>query len=179
MFTKLAALVAAFTVLIISTPAQQSFSRSLGEAPALAGFKLGMSIEQTQAVLGSRFKIPKKKTGGGSFFQNFTGEQTPQSLSGVHALFLRFFDFKLYQIELFYEDAAKPNKLDEFIQTLSADLALPANWNIEHHRAAIDCGDFTVTADTTLNPHVELTDDAAYDAFKAKHEGEKKQKKKS
>ena len=177
MFTKLAVLVAALTVLIVSTPAQQPCSRSLGEAPALVGFRLGMSIEQTQTALGSRFKIPKKKTGEGSLFQNFSGEQPPANLSGVHALFLRFFDFKLFQIEIFYEESAKPNKLVEFTEALSTDFAMPpAAWTIEKGRAVLDCGDFTVTADTLLNPHVELTDDAAYNAFKAKREGEKKQK---
>lgn len=178
MFTKLAALIAAFTVLIIVTPAQQPCSRSLGEAPALAGFRLGMSIEDTQAVLGSRFKIPKKKTGEGSFFQNFEGEQPPASLSGVHALFLRFFDFKLFQIEIFYEDAAKPNRLHDLTQTLSTDLSVPPTaWTMEKGKATIDCGDFTLTADTILNPHAELTDDVAYEAFKAKHKGEKKRNK--
>ena len=181
MFRKSAAIAAALTVLIITTPAQQQpCSKTLGVAPALAGFRLGMSIEQTQEALGSRYKIPKKKTGEGSFFQNFEGEQPPSSLSGVHALFLRFFDFKLYQIELFYEDSAKPNKLDQLTQTLSADLALPpAGWTIQKGKAVMNCGDFILTADTLLNPHVELTDDALSKAFQAKQNETKNKNKKS
>ena len=181
MFIKSAAIAAALTVLITATPAQQQpCSKSLGEAPALAGFRLGMSIEQTQTALGSRYKIPKKKTGEGSFFQNFEGEQPPADLSGVHALFLRYFDFKLYQIELFYEDAAKPNKLDELTQTLATDLALPpAAWTVQRGKATMNCGDFFLTADTLLNPHVELTDDALSKAFQAKQDEAKKKNKKS
>jgi hypothetical protein len=139
-----------------------------------------MSIEQTQESLGRRYKIPKKKTGEGSFFQNFEGEQPPADLSGVHALFLGYFDFKLYQIELFYEDTAKPSKLDDFTQTLSTDLALPpAAWTVERGKATMNCGDFILTADTLLNPHVELTDDALSKAFQAKQDESKKKNKKS
>ena len=179
MFGKLAFLCVTFTFLFATGIAQPPCGRSIAESPSLAGFRLGMSIDETQAALGSKYKIPKKKTGEGSYFEDFAKAPAVGDLSGVHALFLRFFNFKLYQIEIFYEDPAKPKKLEEFTQSLSSNLDLPPDaWHFKNQRAEINCGDFAVTADTLLNPHVELTDDAAYKQFQEKQQEDKKKARK-
>jgi hypothetical protein len=150
----------------------------LSEAPAIFGLRLGLSFEGVQAALPT-IKIKPKKNGEGSFFQNFVEQPAPPNLAGVRALFLRFFNNKVYQIEIFYDDKDRAIKLEDFTNQLSTDLNMPTEaWTIKNGQAKIDCGDFLVTADTVLNRHIELTDDAARAEFMKKQQKEKGAKKK-
>jgi len=176
---KLAAMIAMISFMGAASLAQEPCNISLNDAPEVFGLKLGMPFEQLQAVLGKNLKIKPKKTGEGSFFQNFIDQPAPSNLAGVRALFLRFFNNKVYQIEIFYEDEDKTTKLEDFLSRLSTDLHLPATaWKSKNGRAEMNCGDFLLIADNILNPHIELTDDAAFTAFKTKKQEEKGSKKK-
>src|SRR5258708_1777719 len=110
---KLAVMIAVIFCLYAVSVAQAPCNISLKDAPAVFGLKLGMSLEQVQAVFGKDLKIKPKKSGEGSFFQNFIDQRAPSSLAGVRALFLRFFKNKVYQIEIFYEDKDKTTKLED------------------------------------------------------------------
>jgi hypothetical protein len=81
---------------------------------------------------------------------------------GVRALYLRFLDGRLYQIEIFYEERADVPTLESFVANLSVQMNFPADvsWKFEKSRARLDCGTFTLVADKPLNPRVELTDPA-------------------
>jgi len=180
MFTKSVLLCSAFILLNLAVSAQEPCNKSLNEAPPLFGLRLGMSFAEAQAVLGRGIKLPRKKSGEGSFFQNFIDQPAPGNLTGVRALFLRLFNHRIYQIEIFYEDGGQSVKLEDFINRLSATLPLPASaWTFEKGQAIMDCGSFTARADTILNPHVELTDNAASAEFQKKREDGRKKKKKS
>jgi hypothetical protein len=134
---------------------------ALPDAPKLLGLRLGMSPAEVQKVFGRDLKIKVKTSGDRTFFQNYIEKQPPASLRDVRALYLRFLDGALYQIEIFYAERAKAPMLETFAANLSAQMNFPADaWQFEKGRATIDCGAFTVVADKPLNPRVELTDAA-------------------
>lgn len=130
------------------------------EAPALFNLRLGMLPEDVQIVFGRDLKIKIKKNGNKVFFQNFIKDPAPPVLNGVRALYLRFFDRRLYAVEIFYEDKPEIKTVEDFTNYLSASLKLPNSWRDERGRQTINCADFTVAADKILNPRVELIDNA-------------------
>jgi hypothetical protein len=134
----------------------------LADAPRLHGLSLGMSPAEVQGVFGTDLKIKVKTNGDRGFFQNYIGKQAPASLSGIRALYLRFLDGRLYQIEIFYEERADVPTLEAFAANLSSQMQFPANanWRLAKNKAVIHCGAFTLIADKPLNPRVELTDTA-------------------
>ena len=87
----------------------------------------------------------------------------------MRALYLRFFDGKLFQIEIFYESLATATPtLSDFTAQLSAQTNLASSlWTSEQNRAVIVCDGFSIVADNVLNPRVELTDEAARVLFDA------------
>jgi hypothetical protein len=141
--------------------AQDSKVCALTSAPRLEGLSLGMSPAEVQGVFGRSLKIKVKADGDRVFFQNYIGKKAPASLSGVRALYLRFLDGRLYQIEIFYEERADAPTLEAFAAELSARLNLPAaDWQFVKNKAVIDCGALTLVADKPVDPRVELTDAA-------------------
>ncbi|HLM02374.1 MAG TPA: hypothetical protein VK400_15085, partial [Pyrinomonadaceae bacterium] len=111
---------------------QQTACRSAAakDAPGLFGLKLEMSPVAARSVLGKGLKIKNKRSGEYTFFENFIEKPAPVSLAGARAIYLRFFEGSLYQIEIFYADetrdgAAAPQGLEKFINRQSAKLNLP------------------------------------------------------
>lgn len=142
---------------ICSLPCAAQEICDLPNAPLL-GLRLGMSPEQARGVFGRDLKVKVKKKGQRTFFQNFIAKPAPDSLRGVRAIYLRFLDGGLYQIEIFYENPADAQTLENFTGNFSAQTNLPA-WKIENGRAEIICGEFSIVADRVLNPRIELTDE--------------------
>jgi len=138
--------------------AQEKCGLGLKDAPPIFGLSLGMNPKQAQSVLGKKLKVKVKKEG--TFFQNFITKPPPAFLSGVRAVYLRFFNRQLYQIEIFYEADEERVNLDEFVGALSANLKLPrASWTESNKRFELDCAEFSLVADNVLNPRIELTDE--------------------
>jgi hypothetical protein len=129
------------------------------DAVRLQGLSLGMSPAEVQGIFGKDLKIKIKSTGDRSFFQNYINKAATGKLTGVRALYLRFLDGRLYQIEIFYEERADVPTLEAFAANIAAQIKMPAvNWQFVKNRALIECGAFTLVADKPLNPRVELTD---------------------
>ena len=129
-------------------------------APLLLNLKVGMSPEQAQSVFGRALKIKVKKKGERTFFQNYIKDPAPTPLVGVRALYLRFFDGELYQIEIFYERRENFNSLDETMNRLAEQFAFPASvWKIEYDRAEINCSEISLITDYVLNPRIQLTNE--------------------
>jgi len=147
---------------VICAMGQDSPSCAPAESVRLHGLSLGMSPAEVRGVFGKDLKIKVKSGGDRSFFQNYIGKDAPAKLAGIRALYLRFLDGRLYQIEIFYEERAAVPTLEAFIDSLSAQLKFPPNlnWQFVKNKALIDCAAFTLIADKTLNPRVELTDTA-------------------
>ena len=156
-------------LLAFSATAQDS-NCALTESPSLQGLSLGISPAEVQSVFGKDLKIKIKQSGDRSFFQNYIGKTAPAKLNDVRALYLRFLDGKLYQIEIFYEDRSDVPTLEVFAANLSAQIKFPsaASWQFVKNKAVIDCGAFTLVAEKLLNPRIELTDTAKFNEAKAR-----------
>ena len=129
-------------------------------APLLLNLRVGMSPEQARAVFGKALKVKAKSRGEHTFFQNYIKKKPPELLRGVRALYLRFFDNRLYQIEVFYESRPDLSNLETTVGELSAQLNLPvADWRRNYDQSEIKCGEFALIADFVLNPRVQLTDE--------------------
>ena len=134
-----------------------------------------MSPDQTRNVFGKDLKIKIKKNGERTFFQNFIKKSAPVSLRGVRALYLRFFDRRLYQIEIFYEPRQDLRTLEDITNALSSQSNFPiSDWKIKNNRAAINCGEISLAADNILNPRIELTNETIRAKVKESREKDKK-----
>lgn len=139
----------------------------LPNAPKLLNLNLGMSVADVKNVFGKELNIKVKTKGDKSFFQNYIDKPAKNSLRGLRALYLRFLDGRLYQIEIFYENRADWPTLSDFTKALAAQMNFAEDvWQIKQNKALIDCGEFSVFANNVLNPHVEITNAADYAAIK-------------
>ncbi len=169
-------------LLILAVPgaAQEKCGLTVNDAPDFFGLKLGMTPARVKSVLGKSLKLKIKKEG--TFFQNFITKPPPLFLPNVRALYLRFFDYKLYQIEIFYQSVNKGAERDaqsllRFVDVLSANKNLPAGfWEDFNGRFRLNCAEFSLVADDVLNPRIELTDEAARARFEAEQERKNKKK---
>jgi hypothetical protein len=120
-----------------------------------------MTSAAARSVFGRDLKIKVKTNGDRVFFQNYIGKKAPRPLAGVRALYLRFLDGRLYQIEIFYDESANVPSLEAFTENLSARMNFPAaDWRFAGNKAVIDCGAFTLVADKPVDPRIVLTDTA-------------------
>jgi len=140
---------------------------------SLLGLRLGISPEQARSVFGKDLKVKVKKKGQRTFFQNFIDKPAPSSLNGVRAIYLRFFDGRLYQVEIFYENRSDLQTLENFVGNISAKNNLPA-WKIENGKAQIICSEFSMVADRVLNPRIELTNEVVRAQIDESREKDKK-----
>ena len=164
-------------VFIVAGTAQTNCEFNPKPAPLLLNLQTGMSPEQAQSVFSKALKIKIKKNGERTFFQNYIKKPAPESLRSVRALYLRFFDRKLYQIEIFYEPRNDLKTLAEIVNALSAQLNLPAaEWQIENKRAEIKCGANSLVADDVLNPRIESTDETIRAAVEQERQEDKEAK---
>jgi hypothetical protein len=179
---KIIALILLSLTFILPGQAQENCPFMTANSPSLLGLKLNMSPEQAQSVFGKDLKIKVKKNTEKRIFQNYIDKKPPASLAGVRALYLRFYNRRLYQIEVFYEERNDIKTLKDFTGSLSAVWNFPAaDWREEKRKAIINCGEFTIVADKILNPRVELTDEplrAQVEAEEAEKEKKEKNKKK-
>ena len=157
---KLLGLTILLLIFNASGAAQEICDLSSKTAPLLLNLQIGMSPENAQAIFGKALKIKIKKNGERTFFQNYIKKPAPESLRGVRALYLRFYDRKLYQVEIFYDLRVELNSLGEVVNLLSSQINLPiADWQTKNNRAEIKCGEISLVTDYILNPRIELTDE--------------------
>ena len=150
-------LILLFTVFIA---AQENCVLSPENAPSLFNLKLGNTPEQAKNILNGKFKIKNKRKGEYTFFQNFIKDEPPAVINGIRAFYLRFYDGRLYQIEFFYDEQNRLKTLEDFVDFQTSNLNLPPSfWNIKYGIAKIDCGGFSIQADSALNPRIEITDE--------------------
>jgi len=174
-FTKLAAAILFSLVFVIVGAAQENCQLEAKTAPPLLNLRIGMSPDEARSVFGKDLKIKIKKNGERTFFQNFIKKPAPVSLRGVRALYLRFFDRRLYQIEVFYEPRPDLKTLENIADALSSQLNFPnSDWKIENNRAEKICGETSLVADNVLNPRIELTDETVRAKIKEAREKDKK-----
>ncbi len=137
---------------------QEKCELTLTEAPNLHNLRLGMSASEAGRAVGLSVKV--KPDGQRTYFRNYIKSRAKGKLAGVRAIFLRFFDGRLYQIELFYEEGYRWQNLENLVEDYSAANNFSREfWRIEHGYAEADCGGFSLEADFILNPHIQITND--------------------
>jgi hypothetical protein len=140
----------------VSTYAQDNCLTNTSEI--LLNLQLGMTVEEVNRRF-SNLKIRIKTDDDYRFFQNYIDKKPPNNLTGVRALYLRFFEKKLYQIEIFYEENKYPADIKSFAEIVSTNLNLSADWKFAHRQAVYQCGESWLKIDYQLNPRIELTDE--------------------
>lgn len=156
-----------------SVAAQQTCP--LADSPAVYNLKLGMLPEQAQIAVGSKLKIKFKTTDEKVIFQNYIDNSPPPTLAGTRAIYLRFFDRRLYQIEIFYQENPAVKTLTDFTDSLAAKWNFPDSvWQREEIKSVINCGNFSVTAMKILNPKIEITDETVRARVEELREKDKK-----
>jgi len=140
--------------------AQENCQTELKDAPRFFNLRLGMTAPEVQNAVGKKLKVKVKKKGERTFFQNFIKKPPPNTLRGIRALYLRFFNGTLYQIEIFYEEKT------DWTTVASSAQFLPTNFNFAQsfqenaiNRIETKCTEFSLVADNVLNPRIELTND--------------------
>lgn len=153
--------------------AQENCDLNSKPAALLLNLKIGMSPEETQNIFGRDLKIKVKKNGERTIFQNYIKTPATNSLKGIRAIFLRFYDKKLYQLEIFYEPRTDLKTTEEIANLLASQLNFPAaQWQIKNKRAEIRCNNLWLLADNILNPRIQITDETV----RAKIEESRKKK---
>ena len=174
---KLICFISLTLLFVLPSAAQEVCQNGVENAPAPLGLQLRMSPEQAQARFGKALKISFKTRDEKVIFQNYIDKRAGGALAGVRALYLRFFDRRLYQIEVFYEEIPNVKTLENFTELLSANQNFSvANWSQIKNAAVIDCGSFKIIADKILNPRVEATDEAVRAEVEKLRETKKKKK---
>ena len=134
---------------------------TLGEKPTIEGLRLGMSASQVNEVIRGVGKVKIKKDGHYSFFKTKLKNKKRGRFVGLRSIFLRFYDKQLYQIEFFFHENRYSNEVGQFVSKFSKENAFPADiFTIEHGYAVAQCVGFSLRADTKLNPHITMTEDA-------------------
>lgn len=143
-----------------SARAQETCPQFTDTSEVLLNLRLGMTAQEVRNSFGGKLGIKTNKKGDYRFFQNYIKKNPPNNLGGVRAMYLRFFEQKLYQAEIFYEENKYPADIKNFSEIVSNQLNLPvADWKIAHRQAVFTCGENTLEIDYQLNPRVELTDE--------------------
>lgn len=134
---------------------------TLTEAPSLLSLRLGMTVSEVNAVTGKELKVKVKPDGERSFFKNWIKKEAKGSLAGMRAIYLRFFNGRLYQIELFYKEDHRWTDLDSMLSDYASDTGFGREfWKVKNGYAKAQCDGFSLEADRVLGAHFQLTDDA-------------------
>jgi hypothetical protein len=171
---KLSVIISVLLFAIISN-AQQKCELTLTQAPTLQNLKLEMSPSEANNALGKSLKVKVKPQGQQTFFKNYINKKAKGNLTGIRAIFLRFYEGKLYQIELFYEQDYRWQNLEDLLKDYSARNDFPVNfWQTEYGYASANCTGFSLNADYILNPHIQITNDATAEIVEVEREEKEK-----
>ena len=125
-------------VFAITANAQNNCEFLPANSPLLLNLRLGMSPAEVQTAFGKALKIKIKKNGERIFFQNYIKNPAPVPLKNIRTIYLRFFDRRLYQIEIFYEPRPDLPNLDTITRTFAEQLSFPVeNWQIKNSFAVV------------------------------------------
>lgn len=158
------------SILFLFSPAkaQEKCGLTVAESPALLNLKLGMSVSEVNSALGGGLKVKVKTEGERTYFKNWIKKPAKGSLAGLRAVFFSFFDGRLYQIELFYQDDYRWRDLESLLRDYSAENSFPyEHWRLKNGYAKAQCEGFSLDADRVLGAHIQITDDAVMERVEA------------
>jgi hypothetical protein len=142
----------------------------LADAPALRGFKLGMSLREVTTRF-RRFTVPETDTCGrlNLDFNEALGALSglalsPRELTGISRLRLTFADERLAYIRVTYSRESAVSNSQEFRAALSTSISLPGKWRATggednwDHAHVIGCDGFKVMTGYLMGPYMEMHD---------------------
>lgn len=140
------------------------------DAPALVTVRLGMSPSQVNSALKGALKVKVKGDGHYSLFKSYLKKGKAKGvLTGARAFYLRFYEQRLYQVEIFYHEESHWTDLDAFVRDYSSTSGFDfENFQFKNGYAKAECEGFSVNADYVLNPHIELTDEVVREKVESK-----------
>ncbi len=148
------------TIFVCAARARENCVWTNRTADVSLNLRLGMTTAEVRALVGRDLSVKLRPRGDYRFFQNYINNDPPPRFRGVRALYLRFFEQRLYQIEVFYEENFSPS-LEDFAGIVARQFNFPVSeWIYENKKAVIRCGEKTLAADYVLNPRIEFTDEA-------------------
>ncbi|HEX8852441.1 MAG TPA: TolC family protein, partial [Pyrinomonadaceae bacterium] len=163
----------------------------LQEAPAIAGFRLGMTTEEVQARFPNN-TIPAPNESGVSTM-HLRGIQAPKgsALEDANNLTIELFDGRVVYIRISYATTDKWQSMDEFVARIAERLGVTGEWkrfydwenktirdSEDLRDSALECKGFRLSAGIGIEgltsneqtPHVELEDMTAAQTIRAREE---------
>ena len=165
-----------------SPPNTQRCALTTAQAPALAGLRLGLTIEQAEAVYPALSLEPRNELGVTTAVvrRAALGQQASALplATDVDTLDLEFTDGLLTRVRVNYQPTSKWESKDQFISVVAARLGIPGPWtafydwqskSIRNQQdlrdLAYECAGFRLNAGIGIEgisadqaPHIELTD---------------------
>lgn len=151
-------------LVIVTFAAGNAMSQCLVEtdaSPRLVNIKLGMTASEANTALGGAAKAKIKDDGKHSFFKNYLKiGKAKGRLAGARAFYMRFYERRVYQTEIFYHSGYRWNDLESFVRDYSNENGFAfENFVFKNGYAKAECVGFSIQADYILNPHIEITDE--------------------
>lgn len=162
----------------------------LNEAPAIGGFRLGMTLDEVQARFPNN-RIPAPDEFGVATL-HLRGIQAPagSAFAGANNIIVEFMDGRLSYIRVSYPVTNQWENKDEFVANIANTLNIKGRWkpfydwenktirDAEDLRdMALECKSFRLSAGIGIEglggdqtPHIELEDTAAAQIIKARQE---------
>jgi ankyrin repeat protein len=145
----------------------------LAQAPALCGFRLGMTLSEASSRF-SYYGVPAADSCGrvnitldpqpGRLWRE---ARRPEEFDGVRGVRLGFLDGRLTYVRMTYDNGTSWRGVSEYLAALSGSLGLPASWHkagdggVMSQAHVIGCDGFKMVAGIDLGAYVELHDVAA------------------
>jgi hypothetical protein len=156
---------------------RQQCELNQAQAPALRGFRLGMTLREVAARF-PRYALPQADVCGRLHvsFNLLDGTlrafaRRPEEFEGVSRVNAAFFNDRLAYVRVTYDQGTKWRSTDEYLAALSASLGLPTSWYKASEGIAADnarmigCDGFKVVAGYYGGSYVELHDTEALQAM--------------
>lgn len=138
------------------------------QPPSLLNLRLGMTVSEVNSVTGRDLKVKADTEGEETFFKNWIKKPAKGKLAGVRAIYLSFFNGRLYQIEIFYQEDYRWQDLESLLQGIAAEQGFPREfWKVKNGYAKAQCEGFSLAADRVLGAHVQITDDSVMSLVEA------------
>ncbi len=145
----------------VSVSAQETTCNlTLAQAPALRGFRLGMSAKEFKARYPSVEVREIDEVGGAKaeIFSNDSASKIDKAeLKDVESITLLFADDRLESISVRYTNIIKWESADQFVSTISKALNLPGTWkSVEWWQESLQCDGFRATAGAGVITFIKL-----------------------
>jgi hypothetical protein len=151
----------------------------LPAAPELYGFRLGMTKEETKAV------VKQTQFGGTDPFgvskttinPHFDPSIDKTKYEGVRSISLDLLDERLTSVWIGFDETYKAHTTEEFVKLISQSLQVPGNWSSYRSRGQqLRCADFQLIVTTVAGgPSFRLIDVGAEDTIAARRQAKEEQ----